>query len=155
MKQKNIIYFILFLSISANIFIGGYLIGHNAHSFYKKKPHHDMVFKGMIKELPSESKKTLGTIIKKSKSESRENRRQIYIERQRLLELMSEPNLQEEQIKQSLDLIESHSVNNLKIAQNVLYEVITNASFEDRLKMVDAIKKRKQRYKHRHKRNDG
>lgn len=155
MKQKNIIYFILFVSIAANIFIGGYLIGHNAQSLYKKNTHHDMVFKGMIKELPSDSKRTLGTIIKKSKSESRQNRIQIYKERQKLLELMSEPTLQEEQVKKSLDLIENLSVNNLKIAQNVLYEVITNASFEDRLKMVDAIKNRKQRYKHRHKRQDG
>lgn len=155
MKQKNVIYFILFASIATNIFIGGYLIGHNAHSFYKKKPHHDMVFKGMIKELPSDSKRALGTIIKKSKSESRENRKQIYKERQRLLVLMSEPTLQADQIKETLDSIENLSVNNLKIAQNVLYEVITNASFEDRLKMVDAIKKRKQRHKYRHRRHDG
>lgn len=144
MTHKTLLYTTLFLSLGVNIFIGGYLIGEKSHVWPHKKSSEEMVLRGMLRELPQESRKALGPMIQNSKKISRENREKIIQARRLLLEQMSKPELDKQKLKETMDTIEQLSVENLSIAQNILYETIIHASFEERLKLIEAFKR------HRH-----
>tara|TARA_R110002110_G_scaffold415857_2_gene658529 strand:+ start:11231 stop:11692 length:462 start_codon:yes stop_codon:yes gene_type:complete len=150
MTQKNWIYLILLVSLGTNLFLAGYLAGGQTNFRFGSKPSESMHLKGILKELPETSKKQLAPMLQQSKETSRYNKRKIHIARKKLLELMSEPELNKDAVKETMNTIKTLSSQNLEISQVILYEAITNASFANRLKMVDAMK-RKSRRPHRQK----
>jgi len=138
--QKNWIYLFLLISLGANLFFAGYYIGGKSDFRMGFKPHGPMHLKGIIKELPKETRKQLSPMLDKSKVTSRENKRKIHREREKLLSLMSEPELNIQAVKDTMNTIKSLSSENMDISQTILFEAITHASFASRIKMVEAMK---------------
>lgn len=145
MTQKNWIYTILSVSLGANFFLAGYLVGQKPKSPHDVKSAEEQPLKGILKELPVLSQKQLAPMIKNSKETSLNNKRELHLARKKLFELMSTPELNKKAIKETMDTMQRLSSDNLEISQALLYEAITHASFENRLKMVDAMKRKAHR----------
>jgi len=145
MVTKNWIYLILALSLGVNFFLAGYLIGNGVQPTANTKTIEEQPLKGMLKELPALSQKQLAPMLKNSKEISLNNKRKLQLARMKLFELMSHPKLDKKLVKDTMDTMQQLSAENLEISQALLYEAITSASFENRLKMIDAMKRKTHR----------
>jgi len=140
MKFSSSLKVIFFLSLAANVFLVGYLIGDRSKGFMKHSMHGRYMMKEMMQGLSPESRAKVKPILRDSKHTLKSNMKQIHSHRQKIAEILVQEPLDTQMLKAQFDSIQHLSGTNIAQSQQAMYQALITLSLSERQAVAEHLK---------------
>lgn len=150
MKLSTSLKVILFVSLAANVFLIGYLIGESSHGFKRHSMHERHMMRAMLKDLSPETKQKVEPLLKTSKETFKNNKKQIRKHRQEIANLLMQESLDKEQLQSHFTAIQKLANEKISTSQQMMYEAILHLSPQERKAIAEHLQKHPRKKYRRH-----